>query len=247
MQTHQHDINSVYLEREVVLDSYFAGTSPDILLLVNDGQELSGLLPALPETVLAVGIHAGAERKAEYGTAGIADYLGQGQKAGHYTRFIIEELLPFLQQQYPTMSLSKRAFAGFSLGGLSALDIVWHHPSLFQLAGVFSGALWWRSKPLGAGYRDDRDRIMHQLIRTGSYHPGQQFFFECGTADETADRNNNGVIDSIDDTRDLIKELLQKGYRPDKDIFSLEIPGGRHDIATWKKAMELFLQLPFFY
>lgn len=247
MQIRQHYINSAHLARRVQLDSYFTGTSPHILLLVNDGQELSGLLPALPATVLAVGIYADADRKAVYGTAGVPDYMGQGQLAESYTRFIIAELLPFLQQEYPDMRIVQRAFAGFSLGGLSALDIVWHHPDLFQLAGVFSGSLWWRSKALGAGYRDDTHRIMHQLIRAGSYHPGQQFFFECGTADETADRNNNGVIDSIDDTRDLIKELLQKGYKPDKDIFYLEIPGGRHDMATWKTAMDLFLQLPFFY
>ncbi|MET3877013.1 alpha/beta hydrolase-fold protein [Chitinophaga sp. OAE865] len=247
MQTHQHVINSVYLQQRMQLDSYFTGTSPHILLLVNDGQDLPGILPELPATVLAVGIHADADRKAVYGTAGVPDYMGQGQLAESYTRFIIDELLPFLQQQYPDMRIVKRAFAGFSLGGLSALDIVWRHPDIFGLAGVFSGSLWWRSKPLGEDYNDDTDRIMHQLIRAGSYHPGQQFFFECGTADETADRNNNGVIDSIDDTRDLIKELLKKGYKPGKDIFSLEIPGGRHDMATWKAAMDLFLQLPFFY
>ncbi|MFY0254615.1 alpha/beta hydrolase [Chitinophaga sp. 30R24] len=128
-------------------------------------------------------------RRAEYGTAGVPDYMGQGQLAERYTQFIIQELLPYLQQRYPTFPLTRRAFAGWSLGGLSALDIVWRYPSFFQLAGIFSGSLWWRSKPLGADYRDDRDRIMHQLIRVGNFHPGQQFFFECGTADETADRN----------------------------------------------------------
>ena len=247
MQTCQHYINSSYLQREVVLGTYFTGESPSVLLLVNDGQELAGLLPELPRSVLVVGIHAGVHRRAEYGTAGVLDHQGQGGQAESYTRFIIRELLPFLQQAYPGMQFQRRAFAGFSLGGLSALDIAWHYPDLFQLAGVFSGALWWRSKPLGDGYLDDKDRIMHQLIRKGSYHPGQQFFFECGTADETADRNHNGVIDSIDDTRDLIKDLLQKGYKPDKDVFYLEIPGGRHDVATWKTAMDIFLQLPFFY
>ncbi|WP_291926016.1 alpha/beta hydrolase-fold protein [Chitinophaga sp.] len=247
MQTSQHYINSFYLQREVVLDTYFSGVSPTVLLLVNDGQELAGMLDKIPAGVLIAGIHAGVQRRAEYGTAGILDYQGQGALAENYTRFILRELLPFLQQQYPDMPIRQRAFAGFSLGGLSALDIAWRYPEIFQLAGVFSGALWWRSRPLGEGYDDNKHRIMHQLIRNGHRHPGQQFFFECGTADETADRNQNGVIDSIDDTRDLIKELLGKGYKPDKEVFYLEIPGGRHDTATWKIAMDLFLQLPFFY
>ena len=45
-----------------------------------------------------------------------------------------------------------------------------------------------------------------------------KFFFECGTADEKEDRNENGVIDSIDDTLDLIATLKNKGYDSGKDI-----------------------------
>jgi len=52
VQTRQHYINSTYLQREVMLDTYSAGISPTVLLLVNDGQELAGLLPALSPAVL---------------------------------------------------------------------------------------------------------------------------------------------------------------------------------------------------
>lgn len=248
MQTSRHDISSMYLQRQVRLEAWWEGPAPSILLLVNDGQELGALLPPdLPVSVLVVGIYAGEQRRAEYGTAGVLDYLGQGAQAESYTRFILRELLPYLQQQYPGMQIRQRAFAGFSLGGLSALDIVWRYPDLFQLAGVFSGSLWWRSKPLGSDYQDDEDRIMHQLVRQGTYHPGQQFFFECGTDDETADRNQNGIIDSIDDTCDLIKELVLKGYKRNEEVFYVEIAHGRHDVATWKIAMDLFLGLRFFH
>jgi hypothetical protein len=60
--------------------------------------------------------------------------------------------------------------------------------------------------------------------------------------DETMDRNNNGIIDSIDDTLDLINELVRKGYNRDDDIFYLEMPEGRHDVATWSRAMPVFLK-----
>jgi hypothetical protein len=59
--------------------------------------------------------------------------------------------------------------------------------------------------------------------------------------DETMDRNNNGIIDSIDDTLDLIKELERKGYRKE-DITYLEFANGKHDIPTWAKAMPEFLK-----
>ena len=59
--------------------------------------------------------------------------------------------------------------------------------------------------------------------------------------DEKADRNNNGVIDAIDDTLDLIKELKKKGY-PESSIRYLELKDGRHDVPTWARAFPDFLQ-----
>ncbi|MEO8416960.1 MAG: esterase, partial [Ginsengibacter sp.] len=72
--------------------------------------------------------------------------------------------------------------------------------------------------------------------------PWLKFFFETGTLDETADRNNNGIIDSIDDTLSLIEELVTKGYNPSGDIRYLEIKDGRHDVATWGRAFPEFLK-----
>ncbi len=145
-----------------------------------------------------MGIHAGPDRKLEYGTAGIPDYAGRGARAGDYTRFVFEELFPLIHQRMDTPAFKEYLFAGFSLGALSAMDIVWSHPNLFSTAGIFSGSFWWRTvDQLEDDYDDDADRIMQRKVREGSYYPGLRFFFECGGADETADRNQNGVIDSI--------------------------------------------------
>jgi enterochelin esterase-like enzyme len=132
------------------------------------------------------------------------------------------------------------------MGGLSAMDIAWNHPEMFRKVGVFSGSLWWRKRDAHSlFYSDHRDRIMHQRIRNGKMKHGLHFWFQTGTEDEASDRNNNGVIDSIDDTLDLIAELTKKGYRPFKDIHYLEMVGGRHDTATWAKAMPEFLKWAF--
>jgi hypothetical protein len=90
-------------------------------------------------------------------------------------------------------------------------------------------------------YDDNKHRIIHQLVRNRPYHPGLKFFFQCGNMDETMDRNNNGIIDSIDDTLDLINELVNKGYNRGKDIHYMQLLDGRHDIATWARAMPVFL------
>lgn len=249
-------VPSLHLSRTVETDLYLPAAGTDLgevsLLLINDGQDLAGMgfiemLDDLYEReligpLLCVGIHAGPERKMEYGTAGIPDYQGLGARADAYTRFIFEELIPVIRGRWHVPFFREKAFAGFSLGALSAMDIVWRHPQEFVRAGLFSGSFWWRVKDKGdAAYDESADRIIHQEVRHGGYYPWLKFFFECGTEDEKQDRNRNGVIDSIDDTKDLISELVRKGYDPGKDIRYLEIEGGDHSVETWGRAMPEFL------
>jgi len=248
-------IQSALLDREVLIDVYLPKNIKHpgdmSLLLLNDGQDL-GKMPFEDilndlyfyeeiEPLLCVGIHCGTDRKNEYGMANYPDYLGRGSKAAVYTRFILEELIPFIQQTYHIPFFRSQAFAGFSLGGLMALDIVWNNPQIFSKAGVFSGSLWWRRKSYEDGYTDEADRLMHNQIRDTEASPSLKFFFQTGTEDETSDRNGNGVIDSIDDTLDLIDRLHKKKY-PKDAIHYLELEGGKHDVSTWAKALPAFLK-----
>jgi Putative esterase len=250
---------SEILGRNLCVDFYIPpvlkGGRMDVLL-INDGQDLvtmdfDSILQDLYaggtlRPLLCVGIHAGPMRKFEYGTSLTADYKGRGNLASRYMSFITEELSPAIQQLFPGRLNTGWAYAGFSLGGLSALDISWRHGQLFHIVGVFSGSLWWRTLDKDdPAYKDEKHRIMHNQIRDTQFVPGMKFFFECGTADETADRNGNGIIDSIDDTQDLISALIYKGYDPQKDICYHEIPGGKHDIPTWSEAMPVFLEWAF--
>jgi enterochelin esterase-like enzyme len=252
-------LTSTFLEREVLVDFYYCNGIADThqeasVLLVNDGQDLVAMDFAAqfsagisthtwPTNLLVVGIHAGPLRKMEYGMINSTDYLGRGDKAGLYAKFILEELLPLVKNQTKLKAIKEIGFAGFSLGGLSALDIAWNNAAIFSKIGVFSGALWWRSieqeSPL---YKDELHRLMHNQIKKGSKRNNLQFFFQCGTLDEKNDRNKNGIIDSIDDTQDLIKELKLLGYTTPSEVFYQEIDGGKHDIATWKIAWPAFIK-----
>ncbi|MGV3657958.1 MAG: alpha/beta hydrolase, partial [Chitinophagaceae bacterium] len=219
-------LQSKYLHREVTVDFYLPDLNNDeapALLLLNDGQNLEEILfedllaglyaKGQLQPLLCVGIHAGPDRRNEYATAKIKDYEGRGgYLANAYQLFILEELLPYIANQFGIEKFSSKNFAGFSMGGLCALDLVWNYPQLFSVAGVFSGSLWWRTRALDDGYNEDTDRIMHRQVREGSYNDGLKFYFTTGSQDETADRNNNGIIDSIDDTLGLIAELEEKGY-----------------------------------
>src|SRR4030095_16316954 len=87
-------LESTHLEREVKVDFYLP---PDLtgefsLLLINDGQNMGelGLAEILEglnkgaalRPLICVAIHAGIDRKLEYGTAGIPDYKNRGTMAG---------------------------------------------------------------------------------------------------------------------------------------------------------------------
>jgi len=247
--------HSTYLERDVLIDIYLPPVSSDdkhiSLLIINDGQDLpkfhfDQMLAELYdqkeiEPILCVGIHCSAERRMEYGTANVLDYKGRGAKARLHQQFVLDELLPYIIENFGN-NFKEKAYAGFSLGGLSAIDTVWHYPEYFSKAAVFSGSLWWRSKDLHHGYNEDTDRIMHKLIREGDYKPGLKFYFTTGSLDEKMDRNNNGIIDSIDDTLGLVEELEKKGYKNEGDIHYINYEDGKHDVKTWGRAMPAFLK-----
>lgn len=255
-----HNIHSKLLGRDTVVDIYLPpdykkGVQKYPLLIINDGQdgqaiELKQTLESLTtskeiEGIIAVGVHAG-DRMQEYGVAHKPDFKMRGAKAKDYTRFIMTELIPYLEYQYSiTDDWQERAIAGFSLGGLSAFDIGWHE-SYFGKVGAFSGSFWWRKRDAKSRfYSDHHDRIILQQVKKGKYKPSLKFWFQTGLMDEASDRNKNGVIDSVDDTLDLIVELTKKGYRPFHDIQYMELKDGEHNLKTWGEALPHFLRWAF--
>lgn len=241
------------LERNVMVDVYRPALPPWRLLrlvVFNDGQDLPRMDlreqlaaayadGALPPT-LVVGVHA-ADRLREYGTAGRLDYQGRGDQSAAYAQFMTEELTPWIERHYNVFRApAKRAVAGFSLGGLSAFDLAWHHPEQFGVVGVFSGSLWWRSKAYDPA-RPDADLIVHNYVRRAKRVPALRCWFMAGTADETSDRNHNGVIDAIDDTRQLMDALTDRGYDRERQLAYVEVEGGTHDPETWGRVVMAFL------
>lgn len=247
---------SSILERELRIDVYTpsdygenADTYP--VIYFNDGQDMPriGLVKTLEELIeqkaippiILVAVHANRDRMHEYGTSSRADYAGRGSRAALYSQFVVEELLAFTQQHYRiTAKVEQRIFAGFSLGGLMAFDLVWHQAAHFGKVGVFSGSFWWRSKPMDK--KDpDAHRIMYDLLSKSEKREGLKFWLQTGTEDEKEDRNNNGVIDAIDDTLDIIRALRALGYEQD-DIHYVEVGGGKHHPSTWGLVLPDFLK-----
>ena len=91
----------------------------------------------------------------------------------------------------------------------------------------------------------------------GPGHRGLRIFMTAGDAEETDDRDGDGIIDVIDDARDvLLGDGAQRGLRqlgdrvdadwnahPDRraDAVLAIVHGGRHEQAAWKRALPVFL------
>lgn len=191
--------------------------------------------------LIVVGIHA-ADRIREYGTAGRPDYQKRGDLSTAHQQFVMDRLLPWLEGRYQLWPAAKyRAAIGFSLGGLHAFDLVWHHSDRLNSVGVFSGALWWRSAAFDED-QPDANRIVHDYVKAATKAPENiRVWLMAGTEDEKEDRNDNGIIDAIDDTIQLQKLLEKQGLKSAFRLRYHEEVGGRHEPATWGVVMPRFL------
>jgi len=232
--------------------NYWEASEKFPVLLMNDGQDFTAMKlektfseAFASKTVrpfVYVGLECNENRIHEYGIASTADFKGRGGRAREYSRFVTEEFIPFLKKEFK-VSTDKMdwVYCGMSLGGLSAFDIAYRHSDLFGKIGVFSGSFWWRKKAYVKKDVADRSRIILDVIKNGKKAPHLQFWLQTGTEDEKADRNRNGVIDAIDDTLDVIKELQAKGYSYPGEIVYEEILGGKHDLPTWGNVFPKFV------
>ena len=250
-------------------------------LYINDGQDMEavGMQATLQRLyaryairrIIVVAIDMPPDRMAGYGLfdratstaiAAPTKYGAVGANAQRYAQWLTQVLVPTIDARYRTVAdADGRAILGWSLGALSAFGIGWQYPELFGRVGAFSPSFW-----LSVDNRDanavQATRIAHALIDAGASMPRPGLFFGVGTNEETDDRDGDGVIDVLDDTRDLIegwiaadgttrKGLRQLGYsanidhalrsnRVDVALYLLD--GGRHDQRSWARMLPVFLQ-----
>jgi predicted alpha/beta superfamily hydrolase len=263
------------------------------VLYLNDGQDAEAVALASWQEALirsgqirpliAVAIDMPKDRLAAYG---FSDRAAQrslvastrvgpvGTNAHAYSEWLTKTLVPAIDARYRTLPRAEaRAILGWSLGGAHALNVGWQYPEVFGRTGAFSPSFWLSSENALSGVRDpdaaQRTRIAQTMIANGQYHPGSRFFFAVGDAEETDDRDGDGVIDVLDDTRDLLegwhasdghaareaepraKGLRQLGHSIDTDAATklsradaalYVMREGRHEQRTWARMLPAFLR-----
>lgn len=184
---------------------------------------------------ILIAVHASDDRIREYGIAGAPAVEGIGARAAIHEDFLLNEVIPYIETNYRTLPGPEHtAVMGWSLGGLSAFDLTWNHPDVFGIAGCFSPSFW--------AYDDESDpvasRVALRLVADQGSSPGLRFWFSAGHLEGDSDRNGDGVIDMVQDARDMVALLQGQGYA---DIVLLELPEGSHDKLTWSQILPDFL------
>ncbi len=251
-----HDsIYSRHLQKHIQL-TIISTPAPDDkstfnLLLLNDGQDIEKLrVKKIVDSIykkkqiqplVVVAIDA-SDREAEYGINGYPDYKKIGISAGKYDDFIANELYPFVKKMSGVRKFKSITIAGWSLGAVSAFNFAWEHADKIDKAGAFSGSFWLRDKDADdPSYSDDNDRIVINKIRSSRKRPKLQYWFYAGGDEETADRDKDGIIDVIDDTKDLINVMKSKNFISSGDISYTEVKEGKHDLNSWSHVFPQFL------
>lgn len=222
------------------------------VLYANDGQDLIEIMMDLHlnslsaarqiQPIIVVAIPSNDNRLYEYGTGTVPSVDGWGTMAQAYNNYIVRELKPMVDSKYRTLKgPENNGFMGWSLGGLAAFYLVWQYPNEFGIVGTFSPSFWWRTNQ-NSLQELLASRVIHKLVRETGKRPGMRMWFEAGTADETNDRDRNGVIDVLQDITELMDELGKKGYKPEVDMKLVVVPGGRHELSTWAAVLPEFLR-----
>jgi predicted alpha/beta superfamily hydrolase len=267
--------------RVLLPPGYGKGTSRYPVLYLNDGQDLEAVgveatLRALyckdeiqPLIVVAIdmppdrmGSYGVFDRAAHHSLPAQTKYGPVGLGAWAYTRWLTTALVPAIDARYRTQARAdQRALAGWSLGALNAFAIGWQYPDVFGTVGAFSPSFWVSAD------RNDADaiqatRLVLRLVDASVPTLRPAIFLAVGTAEETNDRDADGVIDVIDDARDLLdgwqapdgtqrKGLRQFGYsvasadaaHAPRDAAALYVlDGGQHNQASWARMMPVFLR-----
>ncbi|MCW5580310.1 MAG: alpha/beta hydrolase [Luteimonas sp.] len=133
-----------------------------------------------------------------------------------YLAFIVEELKPFVDAHYRTLSGRDDTFTmGSSMGGLVSLYAVAEYPRVFGGAGAVS-THW----PAGDG-------IAIAYFRGHLPAPGShRFYFDFGT--ETLDAAYEPYQQRMD------AAMRERGYREGDDWVTLRFEGAAHSEASWR-------------
>lgn len=176
-----------------------------------------------PVIIVAVA-NTGENRIHEYApTRGLLEVGKRKRSKGllrHYGRFLIDELKPFIDRRYRTLTDAEHTgLGGSSLGGLATMALGLWFPDVFRRLVVMSPSIWWD------------DCVLYEMIGQPRTRPPLKIWLDTGTHEPGWER-----------ARVLRDTLIETGWRLDDDLHYLEDEGGEHTESAWGYRMDAALR-----
>lgn len=164
--------------------------------------------------IIVVGIYSTDDRFVEYNPS---------QLGKEYTRFVIEELKPWIDKEYRTLpDRDHTLVAGASLGGSISFYMAWTHPDVFFGAACLSPA-----------FRFNDDQLILDLVGKADTVPDLTIYLYCGQGDELERKLITGM-------REMAGLLKSKGMKKDR-LLVAEDPRAEHNEAAWARHTDHWL------
>lgn len=175
-----------------------------------------------PMIIVAI-YNAGEFRMDEY--TDTRDSTGRGGQAELYGRFLLEELMPFVDANYRTRTEPRSVgLGGSSLGGLVTLYLGLKHMDRFGKLAVMSPSVWWNNRAILRHVPDTRDELRPRI------------WLDIGTAEGAR---------TVHDARLLRDRLKGNGWREGVDLQYREVDGAQHTERAWAARVPQMLRFLF--
>ena len=193
------------------------------------------------QPLIIVGIYnTGKSRIYEY-TPVKSPKLGGG-RADRYGKFLVEEVMPFIQREYRVNPDPRgTGIGGSSLGGLLSLYLGLKHPQVFGKIAALSPSVWWHQRMMmqfaaSVTLRPPERKL--SIFRRRAAEPGLEaprptIWLDIGT------KEGPRIVPDVEQFRDI---LLQKGWRPGEDLHYERVEGGEHNELAWSQRIGRVLQ-----
>ncbi len=158
------------------------------------------------EEIIVVGIYNTSDRLEEY---------SDSEKGDLYLKFIVDELKPFIDNNYRTLPQREcTAIMGSSMGGLISFIAGWKYYDVFSMAGCLSGSFYY-----------DNEKVFDIINPLGRPKKKVKFYIDHG---------EDGLIRG----QRMFCRLTELGYVVGKNIDYYYAPNAEHNETAWAERLE---------
>lgn len=132
-----------------------------------------------------------------------------------YEDFLIHDVKPFIDANFRTLTdASNTALMGSSMGGLVTFNIGIKNPNIFGKLGIISPSFWWGDGVTLKKLKRKKLKVLNEKVWIDMGDSEGHFMKDC---------------------RDLVHELLNKGYSIPDNLVYYSVPGANHSESAWSK------------